>query len=381
MTYAQTMATSYTAVVVLGNCNKDLIVHAAKFPKPGETLLGTKYEEAFGGKGANQAVAAGKLLGDASVCDSCFRVAMISKLGDDGIGTATRQNLRSSGVDDAFVGTELKTASGVALITVAEGTNSIVVAGGANDKLTADEIEGNAACVAALQNCRVVLCQLESPLAATTKALALARRSDKKSNAPSSFSPLTILNIAPSPSFPAFDETVFGSQKKSEIASFYRDVLSAADVICVNEVELAGIVGGQQDVITSWEAAEEACSKVFRLLQAVGAQGSSSHILATLGPRGCLVASSFGPGQQSRFLRVPAPQVAVPASTVGAGDCFLGAFAARYVELCEGGQEGQGDDEVGKFFAKCADFACRAASFAVARPGVQDSFPNRGDIQ
>eukprot|EP00392_Amoebophrya_sp_AT5.2_P019780 g20772.t1 len=178
-------------ILVVGNCNKDLIVHARSFPKPGETVLGDRYETAFGGKGANQAVAAGKLVAapasppdqEGDETESCggatataniaqvLDVGLLSCLGEDDVGLETRENLRRCSVSDALVTTATGSgvASGVALITIAEATNSIVVAGGANELLMPSDVPEAES--GFWQSCKVLLCQLESGFPATMRAL------------------------------------------------------------------------------------------------------------------------------------------------------------------------------------------------------------------
>ena len=116
------------AVVVCGSANVDLVISAPRFPRPGETLLGDDFEQLFGGKGANQAVAAA-LLGS--------RVRMVARVGADSLGDATIANFERLGVDAARVRKTSDKATGVALITVDEtGENTIVVASGANGALS-----------------------------------------------------------------------------------------------------------------------------------------------------------------------------------------------------------------------------------------------------
>ena len=104
-------------VVVVGSANVDLVTNAPRMAQPGETLMGTRFEQLFGGKGANQAVAAA-LLGST--------VSMVAKLGADNLGEATLANFRSLGVDTEYVTTTAAAASGVAQITAdAKGQNEI----------------------------------------------------------------------------------------------------------------------------------------------------------------------------------------------------------------------------------------------------------------
>src|ERR1700735_137971 len=120
-------------LTVLGSLNMDISVTVPELPVPGATVLGTAAVFAPGGKGANQAVAAARLAGDAGT-----RVAMIGCTGDDDFGRALRTALRAEGVDDSRVRTVVGAPTGIAMITVDHaGENMITVAPGANHEVTA----------------------------------------------------------------------------------------------------------------------------------------------------------------------------------------------------------------------------------------------------
>ncbi|MCX6563853.1 MAG: PfkB family carbohydrate kinase, partial [Candidatus Aminicenantes bacterium] len=115
-------------IVVVGSSNTDMIVRAAKIPRPGETVIGGEFRMAGGGKGANQAVAAARAGGD---------VTFIARVGDDVFGRQAVEGFRRDGIETRFVFKDKRAASGVALIMVDNrGENSIAVASGANAKLT-----------------------------------------------------------------------------------------------------------------------------------------------------------------------------------------------------------------------------------------------------
>ena len=136
------------AIVVFGSINIDLVVRAERHPRPGETLLGGAFATHPGGKGGNQAVAAAQLGGD---------VRMVGCVGRDAFGVELVAGLVEAGVDVAGV-RRVDGSSGVALITVDEsGENTIVVAPGANNSVTAGELPLNGA--------SVLLAQLEVPIA------------------------------------------------------------------------------------------------------------------------------------------------------------------------------------------------------------------------
>lgn len=120
-------------VAVVGSINMDLVVRSPRFALAGETILGTSFHTIPGGKGASQAAAASRLGAE---------VAMIGRVGDDEFGTTLRHNLEREGVATSHLVTTEAESSGVALITVEDsGENTIIVAPGANRRLTTDDIE------------------------------------------------------------------------------------------------------------------------------------------------------------------------------------------------------------------------------------------------
>ena len=140
-------------LVVLGSINADHILNLDAFPTPGETVTGNHYQVAFGGKGANQAVAAGRSGAD---------IAFIACTGDDDIGERIRRQLASDKIDVAPVRAVAGEATGVALIFVnAEGENVIGIHAGANAALSVSQVEAEKERIASAQ---ALLMQLESPL-------------------------------------------------------------------------------------------------------------------------------------------------------------------------------------------------------------------------
>ncbi|HZQ27128.1 MAG TPA: ribokinase [Acidimicrobiales bacterium] len=165
-------------VVVVGSVNMDAVVRVDRLPGPGETVLGHTLDSVPGGKGANQAAAAARLGAP---------TALVARVGDDDAGRTLVAALAGEGVDVRAVATTPGTATGVALITVdAAGANSIVVAPLANHSLSAVDIDAAAELIA---GARVLLCQLEVPLAAVERALQIARAAGVT----------TVLNPSPAP--------------------------------------------------------------------------------------------------------------------------------------------------------------------------------------
>lgn len=119
-------------IVVIGSINMDLVTRASKFPRAGETLLGSSFHRFMGGKGANQAIAAARLGAD---------VCMIGAVGDDDFGYEMTTNLSREGVFTEHIQTLPGLPSGMANITVADDENAIIVIAGANMGLTVADVE------------------------------------------------------------------------------------------------------------------------------------------------------------------------------------------------------------------------------------------------
>jgi ribokinase len=163
-------------VLVIGSANVDFTVRAARLPRPGETVSGGTLLVNYGGKGANQAVAARRLGAE---------VRLIGCVGDDDPGRAIRDALAAEGIGVAGVVGTSAAATGTALIVVdAEGHNQIAVAPGANRTLTVEHLRARAEDFAWAE---VVVCQLETPLPTVAWALETGRQRRA----------ITLLNPAP----------------------------------------------------------------------------------------------------------------------------------------------------------------------------------------
>src|SRR5437868_15404302 len=123
-------------IAVVGSANIDLTTFTAQFPKPGETIFGQKFDLGFGGKGANQAVAA-------RLCGA--EVFMVARVGDDLFGPATIKNFEKLGIDSTHVKQVSGLSSGVAPIFVeSSGQNRIIVVKGANDAMKPADVDAAA---------------------------------------------------------------------------------------------------------------------------------------------------------------------------------------------------------------------------------------------
>lgn len=250
----------------------DMVVSCARFPRPGETLLGGDFGMYPGGKGANQAVACARLGGT---------VDFLGKMGDDVFRERLTASLKADGVRIDALQVDPEAPTGIALITVSdEGENQIIVVSGSNMRLTPEEVEAAHALFAASS---VVLAQLEVPLETVARAAQMAEDA------------LFILNPAPARELP-------------------RTLLQHVDILTPNQTEAAVLAGMEVNDSASAEAAA-------RHLRAQGVV----TVIVTLGAQGALCVGEAGVRHYD----------AVPVQTVdstGAGDAFNGALALALAE-------------------------------------------------
>lgn len=261
-------------LAVLGSINADHILNLTTFPRPGETVIGKQYHVAFGGKGANQAVAAGRSGAD---------IAFIACVGEDDIGQRIRQQLAEDNIDITSVKTVAGESTGVALIFVnSEGENSIGIYAGANASLTSARVKEHQQTIA---DADAILMQLESPLDSVLAAAKIAQQHQTK----------VILNPAP-------------ATKLSD------ELLSLIDMITPNETEAEILTGVH--IESDGDAARAA---------AVLHNKGITSVLITLGSRGVWL-SEEGRGQRIAGFNVEA------VDTIAAGDTFNGALITGLLE-------------------------------------------------
>lgn len=261
-------------LVVLGSINADHILNLESFPSPGETVTGNHYQVALGGKGANQAVAAGR---------SGAHIAFIACTGDDDTGARVRQQLASDNIDVAPVSAVSGESTGVALIFVnAEGENVIGIHAGANAALSVARVEAENSRIAEAE---ALLMQLESPLESVLAAAKIAHQHNTS----------VVLNPAPA----------------RELSD---ELLSLVDIITPNETEAEKLTGIRVEN-------DEDAARAAGALHDKGIE----TVIITLGSRG-VWASVKGEGQ-----RVPGFKVKA-IDTIAAGDTFNGALVTALLE-------------------------------------------------
>lgn len=168
-------------ITVIGSLNIDLTTTVDRYPNLGETVIGTKFEQNFGGKGANQAIAASRL---------GSTVAMVGRVGDDLFGNQYLSHLSKELINIDNVEPVTHSTTGTATIVITEKDNLIIVVPGANYGLTPKDID---ACQEQIKKSNIVLLQLEIPIATVGRVLEIAFEHGVT----------TILNPAPFQELPA----------------------------------------------------------------------------------------------------------------------------------------------------------------------------------
>ncbi|WP_315776413.1 MULTISPECIES: ribokinase [unclassified Bradyrhizobium] len=296
-------------VVVAGSINMDVVAAAERHPRIGETVAGRSVTYFPGGKGANQAVAAAKLGAP---------TALISRLGRDAFGEQLRAFLTGQGIDLAAVKDSASASTGTAIITLAKADNTIVVISGANAEVSADDVAQ-----VSLGSGDVAVSQFEIPQATIIAFFQRAKAAGAT----------TILNPAPAS---AFDSTLF----------------ALVDVLVLNETELSFLAGIELGNAPTPQQVNEA----VRALK----PRDDQTVCVTLGARGAVAVS----GAEARLVEGRAVKAV---DTTGAGDCFVGALAARLSQ--------------GAAIADAIGYANIAASISVQRMGAGPSMPTAEEVR
>jgi ribokinase len=341
-------------IVVLGSVNTDLVLRCAALPVAGQTVRGEDFRCMPGGKGANQAVAAARL---------GATVRFIGAVGADEFGRGARANLEREGIDTRHLREVSGVATGTAIILVdaSSGQNCIALSEGANAHVDVDLVE---AAAAEIRTASLLICQLETPLPATRRAAELAHEAGVP----------VLLNPAPAAPLDAGLLTLVSWLVPNESEAMLLSRLPAHGAFQPEQVlDALHAAGARSVLVTLGERGvlhgERGCgergngergngeSGHGESAYAKGADGDGEHGEGEDGEDG----RSEGPART--YYRAHATRAV---DTSGAGDAFIGALGAALV--------------AGRPLAAAIDFAQRAASLSVARPGAMASLPYAAEL-
>jgi ribokinase len=297
-------------VAILGVFVADLAFRAGRQPKDGETIVGSGFKMGPGGKGSNQSVAAARV---------GAKVTFISKIGRDAFGDIALKTWKDEGIVARAAQSD-KEPTGAAYIFVNHdtGENAIIVYPGAGGAISPTDVE---AAADAIRSAKVFVTQLEQPAASAQRGLEIARAAGV----------VTIFN--PAPAVPVPDS-----------------IYPFCDYIVPNETEAATLTG----------LAVATLNDAKRVGDALLAKGAKNALI-TLGERGALLHNS------KSSVEIPAFSAGSVVETTGAGDAFVGGFAAAIA---------RGADPV-----EAARFGCAVAGISVTRPGTAPSMPRLAEVE
>jgi ribokinase len=301
-------------IVIVGSLNTDFVITLNTFPQPGETVLGETFEQFPGGKGLNQAVASSRL---------GARVAMIGAVGNDPFAEALLGTLTTEAITSHVERVE-ESSTGMALIEVSNsGENRIIVVSGANGLLSEDRVEASLREIASEQQIGLVLTQGEVPVAATHRALMVAKE----------LGAITILNPAPVRNFP-------------------QSLFPFVDYLIPNEHEAKELVELEGNTFSSMLDFVELATAIVDL--GVGT------VVITRGEKGAVWSTATASGQAAAF-RI------IPVDTVAAGDAFCAGLAVALNE--------------GEPLNEALRWASAAGAIATTKAGAVTSLPQRSEVE
>lgn len=295
-------------ILVIGSLNMDLVITAPRKPEMGETITGSGFMTTPGGKGANQAVAAARLGGN---------VSMIGCVGKDAHGSMLTDNLKKNCVDVSRIVQVENAPTGVAVITIVEGDNYIILDSGANALITPQHI---IEAEDIIKSSDIVVLQLEIPMETVLTAVKIAKKCGTK----------VLLNPAP-----------------ARVLS--DELLSMVDIITPNQKECSHITGINTDT-------SEGVSRGIEFLISKGVK----QVVVTMGGDGVMYNSG------SRIIQKGVHKVKV-VDTTAAGDSFSGALAVALSN--------------GKSIDSAIDFANIVGTITVTRKGAQSSLPTIDEVK
>jgi ribokinase len=308
-------------VVVVGSFVQDLTWKCAAFPVAGETVIGT-FVSGPGGKGSNQAVAAGR---------AGAPTLFIGAVGDDLFAEGARKFYAAEGIGARWAVKPAQATGTAAILVNAAAENEIVVALGASEHLRPRDVDS-----ALVRGAQVVLCQHEANLAVNAHVFRVARRAGVA----------TVLN--PAPMRPDFDPAI----------------LRLTDILIPNESELLALVKllpacAAHRGLDAAALGRMSPGELHRLCRAIGVP----TVIVTLGGRGCLVSLADG-----RHVSIPAHRGIKAVDTTGAGDAFVGGFAAGFVQS-------RGD------LVAAARYGNAVAALSVTKFGTAPAMPRSAEIR
>lgn len=355
-------------ILVIGSLNVDLSAEVDHIPAPGETILCSRMRQIPGGKGANQACAAGKLGGD---------VSMLGALGTDAHAGLLCRSLEDNHVDTTHLLRRMETDTGMAFITVAaSGENSIVVIPGANATLGRADIDDN---LQLIKESDLLVMQLEIPIDTVLYAAKRAKAYGKT----------VILDPAPAPLPGQFPDELFRYVDYIKPNETELGLLLGADETSTNSrlsgsaakkrtsgiggvygelpAKDAGLVGPVHSTVTLHQASfrddgnpDEVLTELIPATDCLIQKGVG-HVIVTLGSKGVFIND-----RSETHALIPPVKVKAVDSTA-AGDVFTGALAVRLSE--------------GYSLRDAASYANRAAAVSVTRKGAQTSLPSAQDVE
>jgi len=293
-------------ILIIGSINMDMVINTPKIPKLGETITGFGFATIPGGKGANQAVAAARLSGSAK---------MIGCVGDDINGQALLTNLKSNNVDVTGI-KKVSSTSGVAVITICDGDNHIILDKGANAYVTKEVLDEN---IDIIKWADFVIFQLEIPQETVLYGAKLAKE----------YNAQVIFNPAP-------------------MTDFNPEILKYVDIFVPNQHEAGQMLNKNIESIDDAKAAVLEFKKM-----------GISQTVITVGKDG----SVFNDGDDV-FHQPSFPVIAV--DTTAAGDCFIAGFCAGISENMN--------------FREAIRFATAASAITVSRKGASISLPTKSEV-
>lgn len=292
-------------IIVFGSLNMDMNIRVNRLPVPGETVLSPEYQMSPGGKGGNQALAAGRV---------GSKVALVGRVGNDDMGQTLTDFLKKNGVMVSGVArSELPTGCAV-VVRDGEGENQIIATSGANAEVVADQVPDE---ILTAQN--YLLAQMELPVDETVKLLERAHRRGTK----------TVLNLAPAIMIP-------------------KSALGHLDYLIVNSIE-----GRQMAEKMGLNVEDNAVKLAYALAKA----GNLTCIL-TIGKLGSIAVSPDGRGYEVPALPVPENEII---DNTGAGDCYTGTLVACL-------HDGKTLIEAMKFASTAGSLACKKVGAQMSYP-------------